>query len=91
MVPKSENGIQEGKIFFKLRFNTKIFQLYVIQGRYRGRIVTLGFAIMKRRRRASYVLLFEALAARYLALTGRALSPRLVVTDYEVKLAFEIL
>ncbi len=60
-------------------------QLYVIKGRYRERIVTLGFGLMKRRRRHSYVLLFKVLAARHLALTGRALVPRLVVTDFEVK------
>jgi hypothetical protein len=62
----------------------------VIQGRYRERIVTLGFALMKRRRRHSYVLLFEALAARHLALTGRALAPRLVVTDFEVRVPVKI-
>jgi hypothetical protein len=57
----------------------------VIQGRYRDRIVTLGFALMKRRRRGCYAAVFQALSARYLALTGGDLTPRLVVTDFEVK------
>jgi hypothetical protein len=39
---------------------------------------------MKRRRRACYRQFFEALAARYEALTGQALTPRLIVTDFEV-------
>jgi hypothetical protein len=60
------------------------FQLYVIQGRYRGRTIALGFALMKRRRRTCYRALFRALSAHYQVLTGAALSPRLVVTDFEV-------
>ena len=39
---------------------------------------------MKRKKRANYRQLFEILSARYLALTGVDLAPRLVVTDYEV-------
>jgi hypothetical protein len=60
------------------------FQLYVIQGKYRGRTIALAFALMKRRRRNCYRHLFRALAAHYQTLTGAALSPRLVVTDFEV-------
>lgn len=60
------------------------FQLYVIQGKYRGRTIALGFALMKRRRRNCYRHLFRALAAHYQALTGAAMAPRLVVTDFEV-------
>jgi hypothetical protein len=39
---------------------------------------------MKRRRRGSYAAMFQTLSARHLALTGEALTPRLVVTDFEV-------
>jgi hypothetical protein len=53
-------------------------------GRYKGRIVPLGFALMKRKRRASYRAVFAALADRYLVLTGQVLAPRLIITDYEV-------
>jgi hypothetical protein len=40
---------------------------------------------MKRRRRASYVAMLQALSDRHLAVTGVALTPRLVVTDFEVR------
>jgi hypothetical protein len=56
----------------------------VIQGRYHNRVIALGFALMKRRKRANYRTLFEILSARYLAVTGAVLAPRLVITDYEV-------
>jgi hypothetical protein len=59
-------------------------QVYVIQGRYRGRIVALGFALMKRRRRANYRDMFAALAMKCLAVTGRNLAPTTIVTDFEV-------
>ncbi len=62
-----------------------IFQLYVIQGRYRGRILPLGFALMKRKRKRCYTILFNAIADRFRILTGRILAPRLTVTDFEVQ------
>jgi hypothetical protein len=68
-------------------FKRIFFQLYVIQGKIRGRTVALGFSLMKRRRRACYRQLFGALAARYEALTGAALVPRLIVTDFEASLS----
>lgn len=61
------------------------FQLYVIQGRYRDRVIALGFALMKRKKRANYRQLFNILSDRYENLTGVPLAPRLVITDYEVK------
>ncbi len=76
----------EIKLVFKYGFKKKKlnFQLYVIQGKFRGRTIALGFALMKRRRRACYQQMFRTLAARYEALTGAALAPRLIVTDFEV-------
>jgi hypothetical protein len=59
----------------------------VIQGKYRGRTIALGFALMKRRRRPSYRELFNSLAAHYRTITGAVLAPRLIVTDYEVNLS----
>lgn len=59
----------------------------MIQGRYRGRTIALGFALMKRRRKACYQQVFRTLGARYEALTGEALAPRLIVTDFEVNLS----
>jgi hypothetical protein len=58
-------------------------QLYVIQGRYRGRILPLGFALMKRKRRAAYRAVFQALTDRFRLLTGAVLAPRLTITDFE--------
>jgi hypothetical protein len=69
--------------YTKLKYSIYL-QLYVIQGKYRGRTIALGFALMKRRRRNCYRHLFRALANHYQALTGAALAPRLVVTDFEV-------
>jgi hypothetical protein len=62
----------------------------VIQGKYRGRTIALGFALMKRRRRLCYRELFRSLATRYMALTNSPLMPRLVVTDFEVYLSVNI-
>jgi hypothetical protein len=56
----------------------------VIQGKYRGPTIALRFALMKRRRRACYQQMFRMLVARYEALTGAALAPRLIVADFEV-------
>lgn len=47
-------------------------------------MIALGFALMKRKKRANYRQLFEMLSARYQVVTGVPLAPRLVVTDYEV-------
>ena len=60
------------------------FQLYVIQGRYRGRIIPVAFALMKNRRAPCYKLVWETLRDKVQNLTGRVLSPSKIVTDYEV-------
>jgi hypothetical protein len=65
----------------KKQFN---FQLYVIQGKYKGHKIALRFALMKRRRRACYQQMFRMLVACYEALTGAALALRFIVTDFEV-------
>jgi hypothetical protein len=41
---------------------------------------------MKKRRKASYKLMWRTLMARVLALTGRVLAPTKIVMDYEVKM-----
>jgi hypothetical protein len=71
------------------KINTAIltcFQIYVIQGRYRGRIIPLAFALMKTRRAGCYKRVWEVLAEQTLAVTTKVLAPRKIVTDFEVKL-----
>jgi hypothetical protein len=71
------------------KINTAIltcFQIYVIQGRYRGRIIPLAFALMKTRRAGCYKRVWEVLAEKTLAVTTKVLAPRKIVTDFEVKL-----
>jgi hypothetical protein len=60
------------------------FQLYVIQGRYRGRIIPVAFGLMKNRRAPCYKKVWETLRDKVQNLTGQVLSPSKIVTDYEV-------
>jgi hypothetical protein len=57
------------------------------QGRYRGRVIPLAFALMTRRRKAAYRAVLEALDQKHIALSGRALSPTFIITDFEVRLS----
>jgi hypothetical protein len=59
-------------------------QLYVIQGRFRGRVIAMAFALMTRRRKPAYRAVLEALNTKHRELTGRDLAPDVIVTDFEV-------
>jgi hypothetical protein len=61
-------------------------QLYVIQGRFHGRVIPMAFALMERRRKASYRAVFQAVNNKHIDLTGRPLAPAVIVTDFEVLL-----
>jgi hypothetical protein len=58
--------------------------VYVIQGRFRGRVIPMAFGLMKRRRKPCYRALLDAIDAKHLELTGRELAPTYIVTDFEV-------
>jgi hypothetical protein len=45
----------------------------------------MAFALMTRRRKSAYRSVLEALDRKHLQLTGRALSPTKIVTDFEVE------
>jgi hypothetical protein len=65
-------------------------QVYVIQGRFRGRVIPMAFGLMKRRRKPAYRALFEVIDAKHRDLTGQELSPTVIVTDFEVILRFPV-
>jgi hypothetical protein len=44
----------------------------------------MAFALMERRRKASYRAVFEALNAKHITLVGAPLAPAVIVTDFEV-------
>ena len=51
----------------------------MIQGRYRGRIIALGFPLIRRRRRGNYRDLFTCITTKIHALTGIDLAPDIIV------------